>query len=168
MIHVPCKSAPRLSYLPRSFYILFNLNTSRNAHYDLSTYLPFWSYHLGRLRGKILLTSVKSPSSFVTVPWREAHIGKISELVKRKTVKYLLKRKTSIQVQKALIMLSAWSMGFLPMTQMGVNWQERGWEIFAKKCISFACREEKAAALATVLLESAQGNRDSLLLSSRH
>lgn len=59
-------------------------------------------------------------------------------------------------------------MGVLPNTQMGVNWQERELEIFAKKCISFACIEEKAAALATVPLESAQGNQDSLLLSPRH
>lgn len=54
------------------------------------------------------------------------------------------------------------------MTQMEAKWQEREWEIFAKKCISFACVEEKVAALATVPLENAQRNRDSLLLTSRH
>lgn len=54
------------------------------------------------------------------------------------------------------------------MAPMGMNWQEREWEIFVKNCINFAFIEEKAATLATVPLEGAQGNKDSLLLSSRH
>lgn len=58
--------------------------------------------------------------------------------------------------------------GVLPMTPMGMNWQEREQGMFVKKCISFAFVEEKAAALATVPLEGARGNQDSLLLSSRH
>lgn len=54
------------------------------------------------------------------------------------------------------------------MTPMGMNWQERKWEMFVKKCISFAFVGEKAATLAAVPQEGAQGNGDSLLLSSRH
>lgn len=168
-MHVPCKSATRLSSLPRSFCTVFNLNNSWYAHYHLFSYLFLETYLLERLRGKVLLTSVKWPSSFVAVSWREAfQVGRTSVLVRRNSVKYLLKRKTNTQVQEALIMLPVWSMGVLPMTPTGMNWQKREWEIFVKKCISFAFVEEKAATLATVPLEGAQGNRDSLLLSSRH
>lgn len=63
---------------------------------------------------------------------------------------------------------AVWSVGILPVTPMGMIWQERKWEILVKKGIGFAFVEENAAALATVPLKGAQGNQDSLLLSSRH
>lgn len=161
------KSAAKLSFLSRTLYSLFiqipavlHITTHLSISFSI---LTTWKDSEVRLCSSLLNyiptcsgAMKRSPSS------KQNKCAKWEE-----TCSHIFRRER-LTVQETSITVSVWSVGVLPMTPMGMIWQEREWEILVKKWISFAFVEENAAALATVPLKRAQGNQDSLLLSSRH